>query len=183
MDLVLMGKTSSGGWVAINAIPTAAHTIWGVIAGKILISGRLPVDKIRILALAGLIGIVAGYGLDWSGITPIIKRISTSSFVIVSGGWCLLVLAACYWLVDVRGYKRIVFFFSVVGMNSIFIYMFSETIGRQWLPDFVSIFTTGLLQPFGASEAVVNISTGIALWAVGWYLCYWLYKRKMFIKI
>src|SRR5690625_1416048 len=52
MDLMLMGKISPGGWVAINAIPTAAHTIWGVIAGKILISGRLPVDKIRILALA-----------------------------------------------------------------------------------------------------------------------------------
>lgn len=183
MDLVLMGKTNGGGWVAVNALPTAAHTIWGVMAGKILISDRIPYEKIKILVMAGIAGLVVGYGLHWLDITPIIKRISTSSFVITSGGWCLLVLAACYWLVDVKGYKRFVFFFSIVGMNSIFIYMFAETITRQWLVGFTSILTNGILMPLGAGEALLSIAASLAALAISWYLCYWLYKNKVFIKI
>lgn len=183
MDLVLMGKTSGGGWVAINAIPTAAHTIWGVLAGKILISNRLPFEKIKIFLIAGLVGLFIGYGMDWTGITPIIKRICTSSFVIVSGGWCILVLAACYWLVDVKGYKRFVFFFNIVGMNSIFIYMFAETIGKQWLNGFSAIFTDGFIQLFNGGEAAMAIAGSLGSLAILWYLCYWLFRRKIFIKI
>jgi predicted acyltransferase len=120
--------------------------------------------------------------MDLAGVTPIIKRIATSSFVIVSGGWCLIVLAACYWLVDVLGYKRFVFFFSVVGMNSIFIYMFAETIGHQWLVGFAAIFSEFFLW-LNASEATVNLSAALIALAINWYLCYWLYKKKIFFKV
>ena len=107
MDMVLMGKINNGGgWVTINCIPTAAHTIWGVIAGDWISRNIPPKEKLRPLLMAGLAGLVIGYGLDWTGITPIIKRICTSSFVIVSGGWCLLVLAAMYWLIDVKKFNK-----------------------------------------------------------------------------
>ncbi|CAN5467956.1 DUF5009 domain-containing protein [soil metagenome] len=182
MDMVLMGKINGGGWVVINFLPTAAHTIWGVVAGKILISDWKAIEKVKPLIIAGLIGLVVGYGMDLAGVTPIIKRIATTSFVIVSGGWCLLVLAACYWLVDVLGYKRFVFFFSVVGMNSIFIYMFAETIGHQWLVGFAAIFSEFFLW-LNASEATVNISAALIALAINWYLCYWLYKNKIFFKV
>ncbi len=183
MDLVLMGKINSGGWVTINCIPTAAHTIWGVVAGKILISNRSAVRKIKPLVIAGVLCLLIGYGMDWAGITPIIKRIATTSFVFASGGWCLLVLAATYWLVDVKGYKRGVFFFSVVGMNSIFIYMFTQTVGYQWVNETVSIFTNGVSQWLGANETLMVIMASLASLAVFWYLCYWLYRHKIFIKI
>ena len=91
VDLALMRKLSEGHWAAFNCVPTTAHTMWGVLAGQVLKSGRAPLQKIRILAIAGAIGVVCGYALNpW---TPIIKRICTSSFVIVSGGWALLALA------------------------------------------------------------------------------------------
>lgn len=183
MDLLLMGKTSGGGWVAINALPTAAHTIWGVLAGKILISDKLPFDKIKILMISGLMALLIGYSMDWLGLTPIIKRISTTSFVFASGGWCLVILAACYWLVDIKGYKRLVHFFSIVGMNSIFIYMFAETIGKQWLVDFTPIFTDPVIGLLGGNEAIISLNAALGTLAIIWYLCYWLYKRSVFIKI
>ena len=88
---------------------------------EVLKSGRLPWQKIKILAIAGALGVIAGYLLD--PLTPIIKRICTSSFVIVSGGWCLLALAFSYWLVDMKKWRRGVLFFNVVGMNSLAIYL------------------------------------------------------------
>jgi len=183
MDLVLMGKINSGGWVVINCVPTAAHTIWGVLAGKILISGKEEISKVKILAITGLIGLVVGYGLDWSGVTPIIKRICTSSFVIVSGGWCLLALAFCYWFIDLRGYKRWTIFFAIVGMNPIFIYMFSQTVGHQWFNGFVAIFTGGFLESVGFSAAVSAVINALVVLCLEWYLCYWLYKKRHFIRI
>jgi predicted acyltransferase len=182
-DMILMGKTSSGGWLAINCIPTAAHTIWGVVAGQWLLSSRTTSSKLRQLLLSGVVLLAVGYGLDWSGVTPIIKRICTSSFVMASGGWCLLTLAFFYWLVDIRGCKRWGFVFIVVGMNPIFIYLFSESIGRQWFNGTVAIFTHGWLQPFGLSEATLAILTASAVLALEWSLCYWLFKRKILIKI
>ncbi len=183
MDGILMGKINGGGWVAINALPTAAHTIWGVLAGKILLSDRRGIEKVKILAVAGLIGLVAGYGLDVVGLTPIIKRICTSSFVIATGGWCLVVLAFLYWLVDLKGYKRWTMFFTIVGMNPIFIYMFSETLGKQWFNGFIALFTHGILGAVGMPEGTIDVATAFVVLGLEWYLCYWLYKKRIFIKI
>src|SRR6202035_4042936 len=96
IDLILMNKTNSGGWVAINCISTSAHTIWGVLAGKLLLSDKTNSQKMKYLLVSSLILLLIGFGLDWSNITPIIKRIATSSFVLVSGGYCVLFLATCY---------------------------------------------------------------------------------------
>ncbi len=180
MDLVLMGKLNAGGgWVAINCVPTAAHTIWGVLAGMVLRSNRAAMQKIKLIAIPGLIMVVAGYALN--PITPIIKRICTSSFVIVSGGWCLLTLALFFWLLDVKGINRWGKFAIIVGMNSIFIYLFSNTIGPRWLNGFISIFTEGFFYWTGAG--FVALLTALVSLAVQWYLCYWLFKRKILIKI
>jgi predicted acyltransferase len=154
-----------------------------VVAGKILISNTSASEKLKPLVIAGLIGLVVGYAMDFAGITPIIKRIATTSFTIVSGGWCLLVLAATYWLVDVKKVRAGVFFFSIVGMNSIFIYLFTQTVGHQWVNDFTAIFTDGVLSWLGANAYTMAIVASIAVFALYWYLCYWLYKRKIFFKI
>lgn len=181
MDLVLMGKMNEGGgWVAINCVPTAAHTIWGVLAGQLLRSALPHTRKILLLAGPGLAALALGYALD--PVTPIIKRICTSTFVLASGGWCLLVLALFYWLIDVRGFRRWSFFAGVVGMNSIFIYLFNNTIGPRWLNDFVGIFTQGFLGGMLPAGWVLLLTALVSL-AVQWYLCYWLYQRRILIKI
>ena len=179
VDMKIMGKLSEGHWVAFNAIPTTAHTIWGVLAGQLLRSRRPAPQKIRLLLICGLAGVAAGFALN--PITPIIKRICTSSFVIASGGWCLLALALSYWLIDVRKCRWGTKFFVIVGMNPIFIYLFTETGGARWLDRLARPFTTGLFGWTGNLPA--EMLTSIAVWALLWSMCFWLYKRRILIKI
>lgn len=179
LDLQYGGADLNGHWVSFNALPTAAHTIWGVLAGKWLLGDKSPVKKVQMMALAGIIGVVAGYALD--PITPIIKRIATSSFVIVSGGWSLLVLAASYWLIDIKKSRKWVIFFAVVGMNPLFIYLFAHVGGAGFLEHILIPFTKGL---FGwTGEVNLNIITSGLVWAFLWYITWWMYKRKIFIRI
>ncbi len=184
MDMVLMGKLNNGGgWVAINCLPTAAHTIWGVVAGKLLASTLAAGEKIKRLAVVGVIGLVVGYSLDWVGLVPIIKRICTSSFIITSGGWCLVTLAFFYWLIDFKGVKNWTLFFAIVGMNSIFIYTFMETVGKHWFRDFVGIFVLGFLGWFSTPEQPALFVNGIIVLGLAWGLCFWLYRKRIFIKV
>lgn len=184
MDMMLMGKINpGGGWVAINFIPTTAHTIWGVVAGQLLLSSKPALEKFKKIALAGLIILVIGYTLDWTSVTPIIKRICTSSFVLVSGGWALLALAFSYWLIDIKKGNNWIFPFVVVGTNSIFIYMFSNTVGGQWFNGFVAIFTHGILGWFNTGEFLMELITSLTILALEWSLCYYLYLKKIFFRI
>lgn len=182
-DTLMMGKINSDGWVAINFIPTAVHTIWGVMAGKLLISVQEEYKKLKHLILWGIISLVAGYALDFLAVTPIIKRISTSSFVLVSAGWVLLIMAFLFWLNDVKKYARYAWIFTVVGMNAIFIYLFFETIGMQWFNDFVAIFVNGFLGFTPLSQPIIALISALLTLAAEWYLCFWLYKRKIFFKL
>ena len=182
-DMLLMGKINNGGWVAINCIPTAAHTIWGAMCGNLLLSSKLDSKKLRILIITGGIALAIGYGMDLSGITPIVKRIATTAFTFASGGWAILSLAFFYWLVDVKKSQSWIFPIIVVGMNSIFIYLFAELLGHSWLFGFVEIFSGGILSPLGIGEKIIHLITACLTWASMWYLCYFLYKKKIFFKI
>jgi predicted acyltransferase len=184
MDMVLMGKINNGGgWVAINCIPTAAHTIWGVLAGKLLASSSPGWNKIKQLLIFGGAALWLGYILDWTGADPIIKRICTASFVLASGGWALLTLVFFYWLVDIKGSRKWVIFFAIVGMNPIFIYLFMETAGHQWLVDFSGAFITDALVRIGTGEQLALFINSVVVLALAWGICYWLYRRKIFIRI
>jgi predicted acyltransferase len=183
MDQLLMGKINNGGWVAINCIPTAAHTIWGAICGNLLLSSQSDGAKIKALILAGAVGLLIGYGLDFTEITPVIKRISTTSFVFTSGGYAILTLAFFYWLVDVKKQRQWVFPFLTVGMNSIFIYLFAEILGHKWLYGFLSIFSNGFLSPLKISEHGLAVITAFLTLAAMWGLCYFLYRKKIFFRI
>ncbi|UCG27124.1 MAG: DUF5009 domain-containing protein [Bacteroidales bacterium] len=179
IDLAISGELSSGHWVSINAVPTIAHTMWGVLAGKLLLSNRTSYHKIKILLIAGIICLLAGYSLDM--VTPIIKRISTTSFVFASGGWCILVLCFSYWLIEVKRIRKWAAFFAIVGMNPLFIYLFSHIGGSELVYQVFKPFTIGLFSWTGdlAAEMIASIFT----WTFLWYLCYWLYRKRIYIKI
>ncbi len=179
VDMLLGGELSAGHWVAFNAIPTAAHTIWGVLAGQWLMRAAAPKKKISWLLGLGAAAVACGFAL--TVVTPMIKRIATSSFVVATGGICLLALALCYWVVDVRKWPRGAVFFNIVGMNSLAIYLFQESGGTVWVRKLVGPFTMA----FGGwiGELPAEILTSLAAWAVLWGICYWLYKRKIIIKI
>ncbi len=180
MDMVLMHKINSDGWVAINCIPTAVHTIGGLLAGKMLIGNPRPVKP---LVGWGIAVLLAGYGLDMAGITPIIKRIATSTFTLVTLGWCLLGLALAYWWIDIRNHRKQLFCFTVVGMNSIFIYLFFEIVGHRWFNGYVGAVTNGLMSLAGLPETWMHIITALFIFALEWGLCYFLYTKKIFFKL
>lgn len=169
-------------WASINAIPTIAHTVWGVLCGTLLMSNRSVNEKLKLMIIAGLAGLVIGYSLDFLNVTPIIKKIATMSFVFASGGWAILALCFSYWLIDVKklfinGSKL----FVIVGMNCIFIYLFFESGGANLVYKIFTPFTTSLLSWGG--EISVGIATSLLVWASEWYMCYFLYKNKLYIKI
>lgn len=182
VDLLLMNKINKGGWVAINCLPTAAHTIWGAVAGKLLLSSAAESKKVRSLMVAGMVCLLVGYALDFT-ITPIIKRIATSAFVFVSGGWCLLALAFCYWWIDVRGHRERLFFFTVVGMNSLFIYLFFEIVGNRWFNGYIAALTNGLMSLAHFPSTLVMVITPLCIFALEWGLCYFLYRKKIFFRL
>ncbi len=182
MDMVLMNKINSDGWVAINFLPTAAHTIWGCLAGKLLLSIRPENEKMKWLVIGGIIALVVGYVMDFT-ITPIIKRIATSSFVLASGGWCLLALALFYWWIDLKNHKRYVKLFIVVGMNSLFIYLFIEIVAGRWFNEYMGAITNGLMTLVHVPENLMLILTSLIIFLLEWGLCYFLYKRGIFFKV
>jgi len=182
LDLVLMGKLSGGHWVAVNALPTAAHTIWGVIAGQLLISSRETAEKLKKLFLFGVCLVVLGYLMD--PVTPIIKRIATTSFTIVSGGWCLLVLVTSFYIFDVKKmYINAARFFAIVGMNPLFIYLFSEMGGADWFYSVVESFSVDTLSALFIPNGWIGILTSLIVLGLMWYMTNFLYRRKIFISI
>jgi predicted acyltransferase len=169
IDVLLMHKINPGGWVAINCIPTSVHTIAGALAGKLLLGDR---EKVKTLLFWGLICLVAGYALDMLSITPIIKRIATSSFTLASLGWCLWFLSLAYWWIDVKDHRKRLSFFTIVGMNSLFIYLFFEIVGSRWFNEYVSSISNGVMDWFGAAEFVKILAASASIFALEWGLCY-----------
>ncbi len=182
MDLVLMNKINSGGWVAINFLPTAAHTIWGALVGKLLLTSLSAGEKLKWLLITGTIALVTGYAMDVT-ITPIIKRIATSSFVLASGGWCLLALCFFYWWIDLREHKKYVEFFIIVGMNSLFIYLFIEIVGGRWFNGYIAAISNGLMSFINMPVGLMAIITSLVIFSLEWGMCRFLYRKGIFFKI
>lgn len=176
IDNFIFRRPNPGYWVSINFITSTATTLFGVWTGRLMQSGRPVAQKMRLLAIAAAACLAAGWIIHpWN---PIIKRICTTSFTIYSTGWVLLMLLAFYWLVEVKGYRRWTFPLLVVGSNSIFIYSV-DMLFRGWLAKAIGVFTLrfewlGNFAPVAQSCAVLLVM---------WYLCYWLYRRKIFFKL
>jgi len=179
VNILIAGKEDTGHWAMFNAIPTAAHTIWGVLAGQLLLSKKSNKQKIQYLLIAGVIGLVVGFGL--SGVTPIIKRIATSTFIFASGGWAFWALAVCYWLIDIKKYQKGVWIFTLAGMNPLFIYLFAHVGGANLIRKIVLPFSNALYRWTG--ELGANLILSLIVLFLLWYIVYFLYKKKIFIRI
>lgn len=176
-DKWLLGETYSGYYVGLNAIPSAATIIMGVICGK-LVGSDLPKGRIMsILGIAGIAGIVSGLLL--SPIVPIIKRIWTASFTLYSAGFVILGLLFFYWVVEVRGLKRWTYPLVVVGMNSIFAYIIFQ-MARGSVEDGVLTFIRPLVSALGPYGEVLHSVLSLA---VIWYVLQFFYKRRIFLKV
>ncbi len=160
-------------------IPAIATTLLGMLTGMFIKTskeGLTPMKKVGYMTVAGIA--LMAIGLLWGLIFPINKPIWTSSYVCLAGGISLLLFALFYWIIDVCGYRRWTLFFTVIGMNSITIYMAQPIINFQFTANYLF---GGLVKYFPAAWApFLNSLTFII---VCWLFLYFLYKKKIFIKV
>ncbi|HEX7904495.1 MAG TPA: DUF5009 domain-containing protein [Chitinophagaceae bacterium] len=183
VDLLVINRVNKGYGTTLNCLPSAAHTIWGMMAGQFLLGIKTANEKTKRLIAFGVIALVMGITLDVTGITPVLKWIASSSFILVTGGIGLIVLAILYYRIDVRKNQRYLLFFTIVGMNSILIYLFFNFIGSKWMNHFIETLCSGLLGIIHIPEAVGSIVGCLIIFSIEWWLCYFLYKKKIFFKL
>lgn len=180
-------RFNDGGYQTLNFVPSMVTMIFGLMAGEFLRGPRSPQAKVNRLLLAGaaclLLGLAADGSLwpvgnfEWTW-CPVVKRIWTPSFAVFSSGWTLWMLAAFYWMIDVRGWKLWAFPLTVVGMNSIAMYCMSQLL-KPWISKSLAThFGPNLFSgPFAATgEAAARLF-------VMWLICLWMYRQKIFVKI
>lgn len=170
-----------GGYATLSFIPTLGTMILGLIAGNILRSARAPLAKVKWFALAGVIGLAAGWTLGALGVVPVVKRIWTPSWVLFSGGWCFLLLAAFYYVIDVAGKKNWSFPLVVIGANSIAAYVLAHGPEGYFSKALTTHFGQKTFAVFGA--AYEQLLLGAATLLVMWLILLWMYRRKLFLKI
>lgn len=170
-----------GGYATLSFIPTLATMILGLIAGGVLRSERTAAGKLRWFAIAGGLGLIVGSALGWLGISPVVKRIWTPSWVLFSGGWCLLLLAAFYFVVDLWQKRGWVFPLVVIGANSIAAYCLAHGFDGYVSKNLTTHLGAGTFKIFG--PAYESLLLGLATLAVLWLILWWMYRRKIFLKV
>jgi predicted acyltransferase len=172
---------NGGGYATLSFIPTLGTMILGLIAGGVVRSERAPWAKVRWLAAAGAIGLAMGAALGWLGICPVVKRIWTPSWVLFSGGWCFLLLAGFYLLIDLWGRRRWAVPLVVIGMNSIAAYCMAHMFDGFIASSLKTHLGADAFKAFGpAYEPLVR---GALVLLVMWLLLFWMYRRKIFLRV
>jgi predicted acyltransferase len=172
---------NDGGYATLSFIPTLGTMILGLLAGGVLRSERAPRQKAKWLALAGILGMAAGAAVGWLGFCPVVKRIWTPSWTLYSGGWCFLLLAAFYVVVDIWNYRAWAFPLVVIGMNSIAAYCSDHLFGDFIYNNLTINLGEKAFRVMG--NAYEPLLHGAAALLVSWLLLFWLYRRKIFLKI
>ena len=162
-----------------STLPAIVTAMLGMFTGLLI---RLPEEKLsglkkcRYLVIAGIALLIIGYA--WSMVFPLNKKLWTSSFVCVVAGYPMLAFALFYYLIDIKQYRRWTVFFRVIGLNSITIYLTTRIVDFHLISDF---FLKGFSTMCGGSwTEIINLLGYIAL---GWLYLYFLYRKKIFLKV
>jgi predicted acyltransferase len=159
----------------LSTIPAVATALLGALAGQWLRSGRSPAVRLLGLTLAGAACLLVGTA--WGTVFPVIKNLWTSSFVLVAGGWSLLLLAAFHGVIDVLGFRRWAFAFAVIGANAITIYVVPRFVDFHKVADF---FLGGAARHAGSFGPVL-LAAGVL--AAEWLFLLYLYRRGLFLRV
>ena len=176
LDQHLLGYNYSGNYTTLNFLGNGITILFGVWTGMLFATPGTHARRLRMLGACAAGAFVSGMILSmW---IPMVKRLWTASFTLYSTGWLLAGLMALYWIVEMQGWKRWAFPAIVIGTNCIFIYSFSQVL-RGWLARGIGNFTGHFwfLGPWG------EVPHNLLVFAVMWYLCFWLYQRRIFFKI
>jgi predicted acyltransferase len=182
VDIALLGQTHWDRWpyaiegwgTALSTIPTISTTLLGLLIGELLMSARSKQSKVKLIGVLGLGCLAIGYGTSF--VVPVVMKMWTASYGLMSAGCACLMLLFFYWLIDILGYRKWAFPLTVIGMNAIFIYMFSSLIHVDAIVD---VFTRGIVTALPNSGLLFQ---QVAILAVEWVILFWMYKRRIFLK-
>jgi predicted acyltransferase len=170
----------------LSTLTSTVNVIAGFIAGKSIQKRGNTIQTVKMLLIAGVILIAASYA--WDLLFPINKKIWTSSYVILTVGWCLIILSVLIYLVEINKKTTWTYFFQAFGRNPLILYVLSGIVisifslipvGDTNLRDFVyQNFFTRWLGPKNASF-LFAITYMLLIWLIG----YWMDKKRIYIKV
>ncbi len=172
-----LGVSEPSGFSTV--LPSIGTALLGMFTGEYLLSKRdagKPLKKVLYLFLASVILMITGK--IWDIFFPINKMLWSSSYVCWAGGLSLLLFVIFYLIIDVWGYRKWAFFFIVIGMNPITIYLATRIINFSHTTDFFFGGFTRMMP-----ENWTELINGLGLTTIGWLFLYFLYKKKIFLKI
>jgi predicted acyltransferase len=198
IDRVALGKHMWSGGKGVydpegilSTLGALATTLAGVMTGHLLRSRRTEMEKVSAMFVAGAACIVAGWA--WNYWLPVNKPLWTSSYVLFTAGMGLQLLAVCYWLIDVKGYRRWSVPFAVYGTNALAVFFLTglcaKLLGIIKLPGAdgkpVALQTVIFKNLFLSWASPINASLAFAVcFVLVWLGLMWLlYRRNIFIKV
>jgi predicted acyltransferase len=162
----------------LSTIPAVATALLGVLAGHWLRTANRPGVKAVGLIAAGAVSVALGYvgGRDF----PIIKNLWTSTFVLVAGGYSLMLLGLFYTIIDVWKLRAWSLFFVVIGMNAITIYVAQNIIPFR---DIAQFFLNGFAHSRYCNDLARPVVMAAGVLTVKWLFLYHLYRNKIFLRV
>jgi len=171
---------NAGGYLTLSFIPTLGTILLGLRAGEWfrVAAPKIPVKRFLI---AGVLFAAGGLLLHFTGVCPIVKRIWTPAWTLWSGGVCFLFLGAFSWIIDVKGYRRWAFPLVVVGMNSIAAYLMAHLWEDFIVANLHINLGDRIFRIFGGG--IEPLMVGIAVMLIYWSILFWMFRRKVFLRI
>ncbi len=193
---------NAGGYSTLSFIPTLGTMILGLIAGGWLKAATeappISADRaeraatsgskdsaqmaaVMKLIYAGMGCILLGWLLHVSGVCPIVKKLWTPAWTLFSGGWCFLLMAGFYLVVEIQGWRRWAFPLVVIGMNSIAMYVLVHTMPGFLRGTLHTHLGSALFQSWG--EAFVPLLEGGVILLMLWLVLLWMHRRKLYLRV
>jgi len=159
----------------LSTIPAVATVLLGVGAGRWLQGTATHLQKTSGLMAIGALLVIAGN--QWGHYFPVIKNLWTSSFVLVAGGWSLMLLSVFYGLIDGLGWKRWAWIWVAIGANAITIYLLQRIVP---FPSISKFFFQGIANLAGDHGTIVLLAGALACKCL---LLAWLYNKRIFLRL
>ena len=161
----------------LSTFPAVVTAMFGNFTGEFIRNSKLNGNK-KCLYMAGAAAIMVVAGLVWSHWLPLNKKLWSSSFTLVVGGYSVAMLALFYWIIDIKGYQKWAFPLKVFGMNSIAIFLIPKFIDLKYT---VNFFFGGLCRIVGDGWDKVFFWSAYLL--LVYLILYVMYKKDIFIKV
>jgi heparan-alpha-glucosaminide N-acetyltransferase len=171
---------NDGGYLTLSFIPTLATMLLGVAAGRWSLAAS-PAIPMRKFLVAGAALIAAGLLFHFTGVCPIVKRVWTPSWTLFSGGVCFFYLAAFSWVIEIKKQRGLAFPLVVIGINSIAAYLIAHLCEEFVESSIRTNLGSGFLNMLGS--ALEPIVLGTLTLGIYWLMLFWMYRKKLFIRI